>query len=822
MKQCHLTVVKGGAGSGKTTLLTAYIREAGMEPVVWFSLAAGMDNPLLFWSDIITALTGVMVTDEQSFADYFETNADMENLPQLLAMFCDGLPEQQDIYVVLDDFHLIEHEDILWQMEFFIANTTSNIHIVLLSRREPQIYLGSLAMEGGLLLVEEQELRLTDAEALCFLRQTLALPFDEATLGIMAEHAEGWVGGLQLIAAGAYGKPQEEIGKLRLSGYMVNEYITREIFDVLNPGQQDFLIGTAPLTYFGREICAGIFEDCDFTGMLESFERQSLLLQCLDEGQQLYRYHHILGEYLGQRFERLPEDTRKSIRRKAAKAFEHVGDYEEALRHYFVLQDWLNAMRLLLVMPQVSSTFARIREVPIEAAVQNVDFAYQKFFVHYSHVDYEGCRELYQAMEREGFSDERHAAFRDLRFMFSYNAADMQEELPNASDVKRLPLSDVSKVLILIKSASYLQYQGHYREALRCFEEAAAYPQAVENNYMHFFLLNVKSQVLEEMGHFRQALHLYEMMESLLVQNKGLRSLWPSYHISITGVLLKQLRLEEAGNHLEQAVGCSAEAGEWFGPSYDYNYAECLFLGGREDEAVQIIERLMAERSSANMLTMPGLLKYLLRAGAMPSDIADLFRCEFRKGTGLAHNLESRMINVRLLFQNGDIKEAVVKLDHLLAYARKEKFHYRIVEGALIKVRLLLEDKAREREVKNLCLEALHYAAAEDILAPFVLEKDLVAVMAKRLVSVKMEKQEADFLKRVKKLCGYTEDSLLSKREEEVLHLLADGAANKQIAEELCISPATVKTHILNIYGKLQVNSRVSAVEAARRSGILK
>jgi len=821
MKKCHLTVIKGGAGSGKTTLLTAYIREAEVKPVIWFSLAPGIDSPRLFWSDIIAALTGVMVTDEQSFADYFEANADTENLQQLLAMFCDGLPEQQDIYVVLDDFHLIEQEEILRQMEFFIANTRSNIHMILLSRREPQIYLGLLAMEGGLLLVEEQELRLTDAEALCFLRQTLALPFDEATLGIMLKHAEGWVGGLQLIAAGAYGKPQEEIGKLRLSGHMVNEYITREIFDVLNPGQQDFLISTAPLAYFGREVCAGIFEDCDFAGMMESFEKQSLLLQCLDEEQQLYRYHHILGEYLGQRFERLPEDTRKSIRRKAAEAFEYVGDYEEALQHYVVLQDWTNAMRLLLVMPQVSSTFARIREVPAEAAVKNVDFAYQKFFVHYSHVDYEGCRKLYYAMEREGFRDERHAAFRDLRFILSYNVEDM-EELPNISDVKRLPLSDVSKILILIKSASYFQYQGQYREALRCFEEAATYPQAVENNYMHFFLLNVKAQVLEELGYFRQALHLYEMMESLLAQNKGLRSLRTSYHISITGVMLKQMRLEEAADHLEQAAGCITKTGEWFQPSYDYNYAECLFLGGREEEAVQIIERLMAKRSSANVLTMSGLLRYLLGAGVMPPGIADLFRREFGKGTGLRHNLESRMIDIRLRIQDGEIMEAVEKLDHLLAYARKERIHYRIIEGVLVKVRLLLEDKAREREVKNLWLEALHYAAVEDILAPFVLEKDLVAVMARRLISVKMEKQEAEFLKRVKELCGCTEERLLSKREEEVLHLLADGAANKQIAEELCISLATVKTHILNIYGKLQVNSRVSAIEAARRSGILK
>jgi LuxR family maltose regulon positive regulatory protein len=61
----------------------------------------------------------------------------------------------------------------------------------------------------------------------------------------------------------------------------------------------------------------------------------------------------------------------------------------------------------------------------------------------------------------------------------------------------------------------------------------------------------------------------------------------------------------------------------------------------------------------------------------------------------------------------------------------------------------------------------------------------------------------------------------LTRRELEILALLAQRLRNKEIAEKLFISPATVKRHTINIYGKLGVNSRQSAVARARDIGIL-
>ena len=62
----------------------------------------------------------------------------------------------------------------------------------------------------------------------------------------------------------------------------------------------------------------------------------------------------------------------------------------------------------------------------------------------------------------------------------------------------------------------------------------------------------------------------------------------------------------------------------------------------------------------------------------------------------------------------------------------------------------------------------------------------------------------------------------LSERELGVLRLMAAGSANKQIAAELSISESTVKTHVTNIFQKLDVGHRTEAVTQALQRGIIK
>jgi DNA-binding NarL/FixJ family response regulator len=61
----------------------------------------------------------------------------------------------------------------------------------------------------------------------------------------------------------------------------------------------------------------------------------------------------------------------------------------------------------------------------------------------------------------------------------------------------------------------------------------------------------------------------------------------------------------------------------------------------------------------------------------------------------------------------------------------------------------------------------------------------------------------------------------LTKRETEILRGIADGATNRQVAQQLCISEKTVGRHLANIYAKLGVASRTAAAAWARQHNVL-
>jgi LuxR family maltose regulon positive regulatory protein len=61
----------------------------------------------------------------------------------------------------------------------------------------------------------------------------------------------------------------------------------------------------------------------------------------------------------------------------------------------------------------------------------------------------------------------------------------------------------------------------------------------------------------------------------------------------------------------------------------------------------------------------------------------------------------------------------------------------------------------------------------------------------------------------------------LSKRELEVMQLIATGASNAEIAQELFIAVGTVKNHVKNIYSKLNVHNRAHAIAQAREFGLI-
>jgi DNA-binding NarL/FixJ family response regulator len=81
----------------------------------------------------------------------------------------------------------------------------------------------------------------------------------------------------------------------------------------------------------------------------------------------------------------------------------------------------------------------------------------------------------------------------------------------------------------------------------------------------------------------------------------------------------------------------------------------------------------------------------------------------------------------------------------------------------------------------------------------------------------------ASMLAEVKSLpAGAGDEEVVSKREEEVLQLIADGCSSAEVAEHLFISQKTVKNHLASIYQKLDARDRTQAVLRAVRMGIVR
>jgi DNA-binding response OmpR family regulator len=79
----------------------------------------------------------------------------------------------------------------------------------------------------------------------------------------------------------------------------------------------------------------------------------------------------------------------------------------------------------------------------------------------------------------------------------------------------------------------------------------------------------------------------------------------------------------------------------------------------------------------------------------------------------------------------------------------------------------------------------------------------------------------SSLLRRIRPVAAEVLPGLLTRREREIFVLLAEGLGNTAIAERLVISPKTVSTHLGNIYGKLGVRTRVQALTAGYRHGLL-
>ena len=102
-----------------------------------------------------------------------------------------------------------------------------------------------------------------------------------------------------------------------------------------------------------------------------------------------------------------------------------------------------------------------------------------------------------------------------------------------------------------------------------------------------------------------------------------------------------------------------------------------------------------------------------------------------------------------------------------------------------------------------------------------VAEAVRMAVQGDTALSPQLAATMLDEVRRLDEPETSEEDRVITKREEEVLQLIADGCSTPEVAEQLYISQKTVKNHLASIYQKLDARDRTQAVLQAVRMGIV-
>jgi len=138
--QYSLILVSAPAGFGKTTLVSGWARQSQVS-VVWVSLDEGDNDPVRFWSYIIIALKRLHPDVGDNTLALLRTRQLPPASSILTALINDLAGVADDIFIVLDDYHLIESQQIHEGVTYLLEHLPEPVHIVIATRADPPLPL---------------------------------------------------------------------------------------------------------------------------------------------------------------------------------------------------------------------------------------------------------------------------------------------------------------------------------------------------------------------------------------------------------------------------------------------------------------------------------------------------------------------------------------------------------------------------------------------------------------------------------------------------------------------------------------------------------
>lgn len=862
----RLNLVVAPAGFGKTTLVNQWCDQV-VSPIAWLALDEHDDEPRRFWQYVAGAFahSGVDTLDECRQQLSSCSIHELEGaITALINALTSGDVTQR--VLVLDDYHLIHDAHVHRQLSFFIDYLPPNVTLVLASRIEPNLPIARWRVRQWVDEIHPQMLAFSEEECRRFFEDYMALPLSAQDARKIWQQTEGWVAAMQLAALSGRDHAAMDGGDapaIHVDSRQISDYVLTEILDQQTPEVRQFLLDTAGCPRLCASLCNTVLECGDSQKMLESLSRQNLFLIPLDTRNEWFRYHDLFRDAL---FQRTQSSDPERVAAQQSRAIQWLLEHDhiqEGISQIVQRKDW---RWLALVLEQHGNNLIHggfhlpvldwLQRLPPEQVLESPGLMmlhiWALFFAN--RVDMIES----QLIKLEDVLDHRVADSHpdaegalglqsEISLMRSYLARTKNDE-KSASDLTQQVLRDIDHTKIPLKSVTYyglgLDYfgSGELAAAEEALKSAVSYGQLERKPSTVLSSGGLLAWIQYNRGDIPLALdtctdvrdwidqHYSDPKQPRLIscwQNSALIEIYrernePDLAAAYLAPLLTHLENgTEPGQHVV----------------IQYVRAHLAFSQGQYQEALEALgdAESVAERRRDHIVFEPpscAALKarcYLAMGDTNRASewLASQAKSDFKNPL----NREQSVISTaRVLIATGQPAQAMALLTPL-RLSTEQGQHYRHLIEVLVTYAEALQAEGRVQEAEQMLVQALKRAARSGCLRMFAEESKTVRDM---ILSLPAPDVPAAWLSQLKTMLGAQPGETtqpaaghavliepLSLREQEVLSLINDGLPNKEIAIRMAVAATTVKAHIRNLYGKLDVGSRTEALARARQLGLL-
>jgi LuxR family maltose regulon positive regulatory protein len=850
-----LTLVTAPAGFGKTTLVASCIAGCGL-PTAWLSLDKNDDQEWRFLSYLVAALTDADVRVGGEAAQLLAAARQPSPEAVLTSLINDLEATGRDIVLVLDDYQFISQPAVHGAMTFLVEHCPATLHLVIATRSDPPLPLARLRARGQTVELRAADLGFTEQEAAQFLNDVMGLGLDARSVAMLEERTEGWIAGLQMAALSMQDR-QDVRGFIEgFSGThrYILDYLLEEVLANQLPETQRFLLRTSILDRLTAPLCDAVLADDrpPSAPILEHLERANLFLLPLDDERIWYRYHHLFADLLRARLRQAQPDMVPLLHLRASTWLAQHGQVIEAIHHLFAagengraadLIERTGPERLAAGDPSVLQMADSLpRDMILTRPIIGL---YRAWFLILRARIGEAVPLLHELAGQLAGADPRSGR----QWMQTFVASALAFLAPPAS-MGSVPLPGYELLdempadeLLLRNAADYLYGMALARRgemgravevSLRCIERERTHRGALSIPTLAPFL----SRIYLMQGRLHAAASLCrEFLDP--IKESDIRFVYTagSMKIDLGEVLREWNHLEEA----EQYIRDGLKANEPWRNIMTDGFG-----------LVALTHVLQAKGDYAGAMQAAEKLETRMGEVSRPREFEEDFRT----------------LRVRLQLASGDLRSASQWADRIqqtedfrlhpelyqltLARIRLAEGRYADVEAALAGMTpALTAGSGTARQLERNLLLAAAIAGQQRLPAALEFVESSLALAepegyirvfldlgepARELLSAYLRSAAPAHVMFAQKIldafsvagraippasqpAGLIEP--LSARELEVLHLIALGKTNREIAGQLIVAPGTVKAHTAAIYRKLDVANRTEAVARARQLGVL-